>query len=345
MRIGLLTGGGDCPGLNGVIRAVVTEGVTRYGDEFVGFLDGWRGPLELDSVPLGLDDVAEILPLGGTILGTSRTNAGTPERVARIQANLAASGIEALIPIGGEDTLGAATALAQAGTRCVGVPKTIDNDLSGTDLTFGFTTAVEIATEAVDRLRTTSRSHHRVLVVEVMGRHAGWIALHVALAASAAAALIPEAPFGLEQMAERVRDLVRARRDAVVVVAEGAVPRSDAIAGETGAAVDEFGHVKVGGIAGFVAQRLEALAGVETRTVVLGHVQRGGVPTAFDRILTSRLGLAAITALHAGQSGVMVALRGERIETVPLEAATGTLKTVPPELLRRYAALFAAATD
>ncbi|MDR1118102.1 MAG: 6-phosphofructokinase, partial [Bifidobacteriaceae bacterium] len=191
MRIGLLTGGGDCPGLNGVIRAAVAEGVTRHGDEFVGYLDGWRGPLEGSSVPLGLADAAGLLPVGGTVLGTSRTNAAAPERIGAIRDNLAQAGVEALIPIGGEDTLGAAASLAEAGVRCVGVPKTIDNDLSGTDLTFGFTSAVEIATEAVDRLRTTSRSHHRAIVCEVMGRHAGWIALHVGLASSAAAALIP----------------------------------------------------------------------------------------------------------------------------------------------------------
>ncbi|MDR3107952.1 MAG: 6-phosphofructokinase, partial [Bifidobacteriaceae bacterium] len=187
MRIGILTGGGDCPGLNGVIRAAVTEGIAVHGDEFIGYLDGWRGPLERLSQPLGLDDVREILPLGGTILGTSRTNAGSPERIARIEANLSLDRVDALIPIGGEDTLGAATRLAEAGVRVVGVPKTIDNDLSGTDVTFGFTTAVQIATDAVDRVRTTSRSHHRALVVEVMGRHAGWIALEVGLATSAAA--------------------------------------------------------------------------------------------------------------------------------------------------------------
>jgi 6-phosphofructokinase 1 len=341
VRIGLLTGGGDCPGINGVIRAAVAEGTARHGDSFVGFLDGWRGPLELNSIPLGPGDVAEILPVGGTSLGTSRTNVASPERVAKIKANLERAGVDALIPIGGEDTLGAALALADAGVRCVGVPKTIDNDLSGTDLTFGFTTAVEIATAAVDRVKTTSRSHHRALVVEVMGRHAGWIALHVALASSAAAALIPEAPFGMEQVAARVKALVEARRDAVVVVAEGAVRRTEAVAGDKGAAVDEFGHVQVGGIAGFIAERLEAMAGVETRTVVLGHVQRGGTPSAFDRVLTSRLGVAAVQAIHEGQTGVMVALRGERIETVPLAQAVGALKTVPPKLLDRYAPLFA----
>jgi 6-phosphofructokinase 1 len=339
VRIGLLTGGGDCPGLNGVIRAAVLEGVRVHGDEFIGYLDGWRGPLERASQPLSVGDVEDILPLGGTILGTSRTNAGRPERIEAIKANLAADRIDALIPIGGEDTLGAAARLAEAGVRCVGVPKTIDNDLSGTDVTFGFTTAVEIATEAVDRARTTSRSHHRGLVVEVMGRHAGWIALHTALAASAAAALIPEVPFSLPDVAAKVRALVAARRDAVVVVAEGAVPRADAIDPEAGRPVDEFGHVQVGGIAHHLAERIAALAGVETRAVVIGHVQRGGTPCAYDRVLTTRLGAAAVEALHRGQTGVMVALQGPDIKTIPLAQAVGTLKTVPPELLAAHAAL------
>ncbi|MDR1798547.1 MAG: ATP-dependent 6-phosphofructokinase [Bifidobacteriaceae bacterium] len=342
MKLGLLTGGGDCPGLNGVIRAAVTQAITAYGDECLGFLDGWRGPLELDYVPLGLAQVQEILPLGGTILGTSRTNAGQPDRIAQIKANLDRLGVDALIPIGGEDTLGAATALAQAGVRCVGVPKTIDNDLSGTDVTFGFTTAVEIATEAVDRVRTTSRSHHRAFIVEVMGRHAGWIALHVGLATSAAAALIPEVPFSVDNVAARVHDLVAARRDAVVVVAEGAVPRSGLVA-DGPQVVDEFGHVQVGGIAGHLARLIGQRAGVETRSVVLGHVQRGGVPCAFDRVLASRLGTAATEALHRGESGVMVALQGTAITTVPLAEATGTLRTVPPEWLTQYGALFARA--
>ncbi|MDR2372652.1 MAG: ATP-dependent 6-phosphofructokinase [Bifidobacteriaceae bacterium] len=343
MRIGLLTGGGDCPGLNGVIRAAVLQGARAHGDDFIGYLDGWRGPLEGLSQPLGVPDVEEILPLGGTILGASRTNAGRADRIDRIKAQLAADGVDALMPIGGEDTLGAAARLAGAGVRCVGVPKTIDNDLSGTDVTFGFTTAVEIATEAVDRLRTTSRSHHRALVVEVMGRHAGWIALHVGLATSAAAALIPEVEFSLPDVAARVGALVAARRDAVVVVAEGAVARAGAVEGDSGAPVDEFGHVQVGGIAGLLAGRLAELAGVETRSVVLGHVQRGGSPCAFDRVLTTRLGAAGVEALHRGQSGVMVALRGGAIETVSLAEATATLKTVPPQTLAAHAPLFAAA--
>ena len=331
MRIGLLTGGGDCPGLNGVIRAAVLRAVRGYGDECVGFLDGWRGPLERTFVPLGVDDVTDILADGGTILGTSRTNAGTPQRVAAIKAALAELGVDALIPIGGEDTLGAAARLSAAGVRCVGVPKTIDNDLSGTDVTFGFTTAVQIAVDAVDRLKTTSASHHRAIVVEVMGRHAGWIALHVGVATGATATLVPEVPFDIDQVAARAKAEVDRRRWAVVVVAEGAVPASVASGGDA-QVVDEFGHVAVGGIAAYLADELARRAGVETRPIVIGHVQRGGVPTAFDRVLTTRLGVAAVDALHRGEDGVMVAARGDQIATVSLAEATGTLRTVPPEL-------------
>jgi 6-phosphofructokinase 1 len=333
VKIGILTGGGDCPGLNGVIRAAVIEG-TELGHEFIGFRDGWRGPLENDWEPLNVERVAEILPLGGTILGTSRTNAGQPGRIEKIKENLTELGVDALIPIGGEDTLGAATALSQAGVRCVGVPKTIDNDLSGTDVTFGFTTAVEIATDSIDRLRTTSASHHRAIVAEVMGRHAGWIALHTGIATSAVATLIPEVPFDLGEIAERVKRRVDARRDAIVVVAEGALPREGTVSSDSNE-VDEFGHVQVGGIASYVAAELEKLAGIETRATVLGHVQRGGAPSAYDRVLTTRLGAAAARALDAGESGVMVALCGGAINTIPLAEATGTLRTVPPELLEQ----------
>jgi 6-phosphofructokinase 1 len=339
MRIGLLTGGGDCPGLNGVIRGAVTHGVRRHGDEFVGFLDGWRGPLELDSIPLGPTQVEDILPLGGTILGTSRTNAGTPQRVATIRQNLAGEGIDALIPIGGEDTLGAAARLAEGGVAIVGVPKTIDNDLSGTDVTFGFTSAVQIATDAVERVRTTSASHHRIFVVEVMGRHAGWIALQVGLATSAAATLIPEVPFDIGQVAAVALEQVKRRRPAVVVVAEGALPRQGTVESTPAGAVDEFGHVQVGGIAGHVAGLIQRATGVDTRSVVLGHVQRGGSPVAFDRVLSTRFGVAAVDALHAGLTGVMVAAQGNGIGTVNLALATGTLRTVPLEMYQQLTAL------
>jgi len=332
MKIGLLTGGGDCPGLNGVIRAVVLRAAGN-GDECVGFLDGWRGPLEGQCIPLDATSVRDILPDGGTILGTSRTNISTPERIAAVKAALAGLGIDALVPIGGEDTLGAATRLAQAGVACVGVPKTIDNDLSGTDVTFGFTTAVQIAVDAVDRVRTTSASHHRAIVVEVMGRHAGWIAFHVGVATAALATLVPEERFDLDAIAVRVRAEVGRRRPAIIVVAEGALPVGAATGGQA-QVVDEFGHVAVGGIADYVAAEIGRRAGVETRFVVLGHVQRGGVPTAFDRVLTTRLGIAAADAVHEGKSGVMVAARGDAIVTVPLAEATGTLRTVPPEEFR-----------
>jgi 6-phosphofructokinase 1 len=339
MKIGFLTGGGDCPGLNGVLRAAVKQAISGYGDECVGFLDGWRGPLESDTIPLTLTEVRDILPLGGTILGTSRTNAGTPERVAQVVENLRALGIDALIPIGGEDTLGVATKLAEAGVRCVGVPKTIDNDLSGTDVTFGFDTAVQIATDAIDRLLTTSASHHRALVVEVMGRHAGWIALQAGLAGGAAATLIPEVPFDVADVAARVSKLVAARRPAVVVVAEGAVPTSTVEGSER--ILDEFGHVAIGGIAEYLADQIGKLSGVETRTAVLGHTQRGGTPSAFDRVLSTRLGIAAVDALHRGESGVMVAIRSEEIHTVSLADATGTLRTVPESLYRALDAMSA----
>jgi len=329
MKIGLLTGGGDCPGLNGVIRAVVLR-AAAHGDECVGFLDGWRGPLERDCVPLSAQDVRDILPEGGTILGTSRTNINTPERIAAVKAGLAELGVDALVPIGGEDTLGAAARLAEAGVRCVGVPKTIDNDLSGTDVTFGFTTAVQIAVDAVDRVKTTSASHHRAIVVEVMGRHAGWIAFHVGVATAALATLVPEVPFDVDAIAARVRAEVTNRRPAVVVVAEGALPAETATGGDA-RVVDEFGHVAVGGIASYLAEELGRRAGVETRSLVLGHQQRGGVPTAFDRVLTTRLGIAAADAVHEGKSGVMVAARGEAIVTVSLAEATGTLRTVGQE--------------
>ncbi len=327
MKIGLLTGGGDCPGLNGVIRAAVLR-AAALGDECVGFLDGWRGALDASCMFLDKTVVQDIVAQGGTILGTSRTNIDSAERIATVKASLASLGVDALIPIGGEDTLGAATRLAQAGVRCVGVPKTIDNDLSGTDVTFGFTTAVQIAVDAVDRVKTSSASHHRAIVVEVMGRHAGWIAFNVGVATGAIATLIPEEPFDIDAIAARAATEVGRRRSAIIVVAEGALPAEVATGGQA-QVVDEFGHVAVGGIAAYLADEIKQRSGVDTRPLVLGHVQRGGTPTAFDRVLTTRLGIAAVEALHRGESGVMVALHGEKIETVPLSDATGVLHTVP----------------
>jgi ATP-dependent phosphofructokinase / diphosphate-dependent phosphofructokinase len=333
MRIGVLTGGGDCPGLNAVIRAIVRKGVEGLGHEFVGYRDGWRGPLENDCGELGVPEVRGILPRGGTILGSSRTNPfaveGGPEAIVE---NLARDGVEALIAIGGEDTLGAASRLHEEhGLRVVGVPKTIDNDLGATDYTFGFDTAVNIAMEAIDRLHTTADSHHRVLIVEVMGRHAGWIAFHAGLAGGANLILIPELPFDIERVCELVGRRYEAHFAPIVVVAEGAQPKGG-IPAELEAGKDAFGHARLGGIAHWLEGEIEARTGKETRATVLGHVQRGGTPTAFDRVLATRFGLHAIDAADDGRWGTMTALRGTEIELVELSRATAELKTVPAEL-------------
>jgi len=332
MRVGVLTGGGDCPGLNAVIRAIVRKGTKEYGYEFVGFRDGWRGPLEGITVPLDIEQVRGILPRGGTILKSSRTNPFTIEGgVEKIKENLAAEGVEALIAIGGEDTLGVATKLADLGVNVVGVPKTIDNDLNGTDFTFGFDTAVNIAMEAIDRLHTTAESHHRVLVVEVMGRHAGWIALHAGLAGGANVVLIPEQPFDIEQVCKHVETRFKTNFSPIVVVSEGAVPIAGGDMTLQGGKKDEFGHVRLGGIGDRLAKEIEDRTGWEARAVVLGHVQRGGTPTAFDRWLATRFGLHAITAVHDKEYGTMMALRGTDIVRVPLIEGTGELKLVKPE--------------
>jgi 6-phosphofructokinase 1 len=334
MRIGVLTGGGDCPGLNAVIRAVVRKGVEVYGHEIIGFRDGWKGPLDGLTMTLDVPHVRGILPRGGTILGSSRTNPLKVENgVERIRENLAHGGIDALIAIGGEDTLGVATQLAKAGLTVVGVPKTIDNDLNATDYTFGFDTAVQIAVEAIDRLHTTAESHHRVLIVEVMGRHAGWIALHSGLAGGANVILIPERPFDIDQVCEYIKKRFAKHYAPIVVVAEGAQPKEGTMELQTGD-LDSFGHVRLGGIGQVLEREIQQRTGFESRQTVLGHVQRGGTPTAYDRILATRFGLHAVDAVHEGVSGVMVALQGTEIVRVPLEAATSTLKTVPPE---RYA--------
>ena len=334
MRIGVLTGGGDCPGLNAVIRAVVRKGVAEYGHEFVGFRDGWRGPLEGETVPLGIQQVRGILPRGGTILGTSRTNPYKIEGgLERIEANLADLGLDALIAIGGEDTLGVAKRLHDDEVHVVGVPKTIDNDLAATDYTFGFDTAVNIAMEAIDRLHTTAESHHRALVVEVMGRHAGWIALHAGTAGGANVILLPEQPFDVGAVCDYVEHRFKTHYSPIIVVAEGATPKEGTMTLATGE-VDAFGHVRLGGVGQLLAEQIETRTGKESRAVVLGHVQRGGTPTAFDRVLATRFGLAAIDATQDGAWGRMVALRGTEIVRVPLAEATAELKTVPPE---RYA--------
>ncbi|WP_020573394.1 6-phosphofructokinase [Actinopolymorpha alba] len=340
MRVGVLTGGGDCPGLNAVIRAVVRKGVAEYGYEFLGFRDGWKGPLENVTCELGIPQVRGILPRGGTILGSSRTNPFKIEGgVERVKENLAANGVDALVAIGGEDTLGVATKLSELDVNVVGVPKTIDNDLGATDFTFGFDTAVNIATEAIDRLHTTAESHHRIVVVEVMGRHAGWIALHSGLAGGANVILIPEVPFDMEKVVEHVESRFRTNYSPIIVVAEGATPKegTHALHSEE---LDAFGHVRLGGIGDMVAQELEKRTGKEARAVVLGHTQRGGTPTAFDRWLATRFGLHAIEAVHDGDFGKMVALRGTDIVRAPLAEATRELKVVTPELYAEAGVLF-----
>lgn len=334
MRVGVLTGGGDCPGLNAVIRAVVRNGIETYGWEIVGFRNGWQGPLEGESRTLRLDDVEDILARGGTILGSSRTNPYSVDGgVDAIKSVLAEQGIDALVAIGGEDTLGVADKLNGDGIPVVGVPKTIDNDLGATDYTFGFDTAVHIATEAIDRLRTTAESHHRALVVEVMGRHAGWIALHSGLAGGANVILVPERPFLLEQVVEWVERRFERMYAPIIVVAEGASPAGGETHLQTGQ-TDAFGHVRLGGVGTWLADELAARTGKESRAVVLGHTQRGGTPTAYDRVLATRFGLHAATAIAAGAFGTMVALRGTEIVRVSLADATSELKTVPPQ---RYA--------
>jgi 6-phosphofructokinase 1 len=339
MRVGVLTGGGDCPGLNAVIRAVVRTGIADHGYEFVGFRDGWRGPLEADTQPLDIQAVRGILPRGGTILGSSRTNPLADKAtldgktgLERIKENLASLGVDALIAIGGEDTLGVASKLAQAGLTVVGVPKTIDNDLGATDYTFGFDTAVNIAMEAIDRLHTTAESHHRALIVEVMGRNAGWIALHAGIAGGANVILIPERPFDIEEVCDYVQHRFQTRYAPIVVVAEGAHPKQSAQVDD--AQLDAFGHARLGGVGQMLAQEIERRTGKEARATVLGHIQRGGTPTAYDRVLATRFGVHAIRAVANGESGVMVALRGTEIATVPIAEAVSELKLVPPE---RYA--------
>jgi 6-phosphofructokinase 1 len=332
MRLGLLTGGGDCPGLNAVIRAIVRKGVDRYGHAIVGFRDGWRGALENDYDELTIESTRGILPRGGTILGSSRTNPlKDPSGAARIKENLATLHLDGLIAVGGEDTLGVAFSLYEDGLPVMGVPKTIDNDIGATDMTFGFDTAVQVATDAIDRLHTTAESHHRILVVEVMGRHAGWIALHAGLAGGADVILIPERPFDIDEACRLLRRRhSRGRYFSIVVVAEGAVPRDGGI-DRLGGATDEFGHVRLGGIGQRLEREIEERTGFETRATVLGHIQRGGTPTAFDRVLATRLGIAAVDAATEHRWGMMPALRSMRIELAPLADAVAELRTVPVE--------------
>ncbi|HDN05728.1 MAG TPA: ATP-dependent 6-phosphofructokinase [Candidatus Bathyarchaeota archaeon] len=333
MKVGVLSGGGDAPGINAVIRAVVKKGIQYYGYEMVGIRDGWRGLLEGSFSPLDLKAVSGILPKGGSILGTSRTNPFKREGGAeKILENAEKAGIDAVVVIGGEDTLGVAHKMSELGLKCVGVPKTIDNDLVGTDYTFGFHTAVAIATEALDRLHTTAEAHHRVIILEVMGRYTGWIALEAGIAGGADAILIPEKPFDMDEVCEYIRRRQkRGRNFSIIVVAEGAKPKGGAeiLYSET---VDEFGHVRFGGVGYYIGKEIEKCMGIETRVVVLGHLQRGGSPTAFDRVLATRYGIAAIDLVHEGKFGYMVALQGNKIVSVPLKEIVGKRKTVNLEL-------------
>ncbi len=334
MKIGILTGGGDCPGLNAVIRAIVRKGVFHYNDKFLGFTEGWRGVLENMVQPLDLDAVAGILPRGGTILRTSRTNPVKKERgLDRCIENLSKHGVEALIALGGDDTQSVSQALFERGVKVVAVPKTIDNDLSGTDLCFGFDTAVSIATEAIDRVHTTAEAHNRVIVVEVMGRDSGWIAIYSGVAGGADVILIPEQPFDIEEIANTLKNRHdRGRYFSIVVVAEGAKLASSPTDDER-RKKDEFGHVRLGGIGNTLAAEIESRTGFETRAVVLGHIQRGGSPTAFDRMLATRYGIGAIDLVHEGKFGRMVALKGNQIVSVPITDAISSNRRVSPELL------------
>jgi ATP-dependent phosphofructokinase / diphosphate-dependent phosphofructokinase len=334
-RIGLLTGGGDCPGLNPVIRAIVRKGINTYGHELFGFRKGWKGVLENDAIQLTLENTSGILHKGGTILGTSRTNVYKAEDgEAKVLSSLKARGIDVLIPIGGDDTLGVARKLSAAGFPAVGVPKTIDNDLYGTDFTFGFQTAVQIATEAIDRLHSTAESHDRVIVCEVMGRDAGWIACYSGIAGGADVILVPERPFDVEDVCRHIthRHETTGKTFSIVVVAEGATQADGGGAATAGDAVDSFGHARLGGIAFELEKEIEERTGFESRATVLGHIQRGGSPVAYDRVLGTRFGVAAVDAASDGDYGVMTALRGTKIELVALEEALSESKLLDPEL-------------
>ncbi len=338
--MGILTGGGDAPGLNAVIRAVVRRSIPR-GARILGIRHGWRGLLTMETTPLDGAAVSGILHRGGTVLGTSRTNPyKKPEDALAVEANFRALGLDVLVAIGGEDTLGVAAKLSSAGFPVVGVPKTIDNDLSGTDTTFGFDTAVSIATEAVDRLHTTAESHDRVIVCEVMGRHAGWIALHAGMAGGADYILVPERPVDVGAVCAAItRRREAGKMFSIIVVAEGAVLVGGEVTKDAGK--DAFGHVLLGGIGERLAGEIERRTGYETRSVALGHVQRGGTPTAFDRWLGTRYGLLAADMAHEKRFGMMAAFRGGAFAPVPLAEAVASLKTVPPELLDLAATFFA----
>ncbi|PKL83169.1 MAG: 6-phosphofructokinase [Ignavibacteriae bacterium HGW-Ignavibacteriae-3] len=342
MKVGVLTGGGDAPGLNAVIRAVVRK-CAQNGDELVGIREGWRGLLENKFESLDRNSVSGILHRGGTILATSRTNVyKEKDGEALVIKNMKEKGIDAIVAIGGEDTLGVASKLFKAGVNIVGVPKTIDNDLSATDFTFGFDTAVNVATEAIDRLHTTAEAHNRVIVVEVMGRHAGWIAIYSGIAGGADIILVPEEKYDLDEVCSLLQKRHQAGKNfSIVVASEGAIEKK-----KNGGLVlhdqqlDSFGHVHLGGIGNYLAEEIEKRTGYETRSTVLGHIQRGGTPTAFDRVLGTRLGVYAAELVHNKKWGYMAALKGTDIVAVKLEEATGELKTVNKNLIDVAATFF-----
>jgi len=333
MTIGILSGGGDAPGINAVIRAIMRKGIQKYGYQIVGIKDGWAGLLEARYMALDLNATQGLLSRGGSILGTSRTNPFKSDTgPEKIMKNVNEARIEAVIAIGGDDTLSVAEKMGKHGLKTVGVPKTIDNDLAGTDVTFGFNTAVSIATDALDRLHTTAESHHRVIILEVMGRYTGWIALEAGIAGGADVVLIPEKPFDINEVCELIkRRQERGRNFSIIVVAEGAKPKGgvEIVYSES---LDEFGHIKLGGIGYYLGKEIEKYLPIETRVVVLGHVQRGGTPTAYDRVLATRYGIGAIDAVHQGKFGQMVAMRGNKIGTVPLKEVVGKRKTVDLDL-------------
>lgn len=333
MKVAVLSGGGDAPGINAVIRAVVKKGIQNYGYEIIGIRDGWAGLIEGEYLSLDLKAASGILPRGGSILGTSRTNPFKREKGhERIMENARKTGIGALVVIGGDDTLSVAQKMGELGLKCVGVPKTIDNDLAGTDYTFGFMTAVGVATEALDRLHTTAETHHRVIILEVMGRYTGWIALEAGLAGGADVILLPEKPFDIDEVCECIRQRQRRGRNfSLIVIAEGAKPKGgvEIVYSES---VDEFGHIRLGGVGYYLGKEIEKSLNMETRVVVLGHLQRGGSPTAFDRILATRFGIAAIDLVHEGKFDRMVAIKGNKIVSVPLKEVVGKRKPVDLEL-------------
>lgn len=342
MRVGVLTGGGDCPGLNAVLRAMVRKAERHYGDEVVGFCDAWDGVLERRTLPLTVETMRGLLPRGGTVLGTRRGSPfDRPDGVDVVRATMSDMGIDALVVVGGNGSLTVASKLhREAGINVVGVPKTIDNDIEGTDVTFGFNTAVQIATDAIDRLHTTAESHDRVIVVEVMGRHSGWIATHAGIAGGATVVLIPERPFDIDEVCQRIlRRHQRGRFASIVVVAEGALPKEGTLR-MADREVDRYGHIRLGGIGHLVATEVGERTGFETRPVLLGHIQRGGTPTAYDRVLSTRFGIAAIDAAHDEAWGQMVALRGEQITRTPLADVVGRTRPVDLSLFDDVAQIF-----